>query len=120
MNPLIDQKQLMRFAESDRDLISEMAVIFKRSVPGNKARLQHSVAEADPVKLLEISHQLKGQLSYFFCAPLVSLAGELEEMGMRGTVEDAQQVSERLISGLDQLLHELSEITGLQLDIEEE
>ena len=120
MSGLIDQKQLNEFTENDTEMVADLAVIFARAIPEYLARLNVAISDADAIDLRETSHQLKSQLNYFFCDALVKMAIELEEIGKQGTTENAAVVFDGLTDGIDRLLGELSQLTGLNLKIEED
>lgn len=118
MNQLIDHNSLNEFTENDSEMIADLAVIFARAIPDYLAKLQFAIADANPVELREISHQLKSQLNYFFCESLVNMAFDLEQIGLQGTMKNAAVIFDSLTNGVEQLLGELSQLTGLNLEIE--
>ena len=118
--PLIDRKSLNEFTEHDPELLADLSVILVRFLPNSLARLNLSIEHADASSLRENAHQLKSQLSYFFCESLVNRVIELEELGRQGTLTDARTIASDLSHGLDELVAELNQLTGLNLAIEEE
>jgi len=119
-NTLIDRKSLDRFTEHDSEMVADLAVIFNRELPDYLARMDYSIAESDLEAVGEIAHQLKSQLSYFFCESLVNLAIELEEHSSQGATSEAKSTATKLTEGIDQLLEELNQLTGLNLTIEKD
>jgi HPt (histidine-containing phosphotransfer) domain-containing protein len=117
---LINRKSLNEFMEDDPELLGDLSVIFVRALPDVLAKLNFSIENSDSDSLRESAHQLKSQLSYFFCESLVSRALELEELGRQDNTRDARTVATDLNRGIEKLLVELNQLTGLHLIIEED
>ena len=120
MKQLIDQQQLNEFTEHDADMLADLAVIFARAVPDYLARLNLCIAKSNPTEMREVSHQIKSQLNYFFCESLINMAIQLEEMGLQGSTSNAFDIFRRLATGIEQLVDELGQLTGLNLAIAED
>ena len=119
MTQLINLEKLNEFAEQDTELIGELAIIFAREVPSYLAKLRLAVLESNPKELRETSHQLKSQLSYFFCESLIKIAFELEELGKAGETKPAVAMIEELTADINRLMNELRQLTGIALTLEE-
>ena len=117
---LIDRNSLENFIEGDAELLADLSVIFVRFLPGPLARMSLAVENRDLEMLRETAHQLKSQLSYFFCQPLVKQASQLEELAKAGQIEEANTKVQDVSKNIDRLLEELRALTNLELVLEDD
>ena len=117
---LIDKEKLKRFVGNDSDLSTDLAVTFHKSLPSSLSQLQVSILGGDDDEFCSVMHRLKSQLSYFFCDSLIDQAKELESMGQQGKIDEVQPGADELVSNIENLLEELSELTGLQLTLNDD
>ncbi len=117
---LIDCSSIESFLDGDPDLLADLSVIFVRFLPGSLATLNLAIENRDAEMLRETAHQLKSQLSYFFCEPLIEHARELEALGKSGQMQRASQKAMDVIQDIDRLLEELRTMTNLELNLEQD
>lgn len=114
---MIDSAALEDFMQDDPQLLSDLSVIFVRNLPRALGNLNLAVELRDTELMSESAHQLKGQLTYFFCASLVDCALELEELARKCEMSEAAEKLAQLTHGIDRLIDELNRLTKLQLQI---
>lgn len=114
---LIDCPALEEFVKDDPQLLMDLSVIFVRHLPGLLTNLRLAVEHRDTKQLCESAHQLKGQLSYFFCNSLVDRALEIEELAQDKNMDQAASKLVELTDGIDHLIAELNRLTDLDLQV---
>ena len=117
---LIDRVQLERFTEGDPELFPDLAVIFARFVSGSIVNLNLALENKDADMLRENAHQLKSQLSYFFCDSLIERARNLEALGRTGNLDGAQDLVKVICTDIENLISEINSLTNLDLQIDKE
>jgi HPt (histidine-containing phosphotransfer) domain-containing protein len=113
--PQINHVALEKFFQGDTEMLGDLANLFAQSLSDCKARIRLAVDSRDGSSLCELAHQLKGRLGYFSASRLQEMAQELETRGKSDRLEDIRPLVEQLWVGLDGLMDELRELTGLPL-----
>jgi two-component system, sensor histidine kinase and response regulator len=72
------------YAGGDRELLTELLVIFTEESPSQLRALRDAVTRSDPAALGRATHTLRGSLRILGAAPAAALAGRLEELGREG------------------------------------
>ena len=75
---LIDEKAALEALSGDRQLLSELAVMFVEDVPGMLQALEESIDHRDLELACRTIHSLRGLSSTFYASELVELASRLE------------------------------------------
>jgi HPt (histidine-containing phosphotransfer) domain-containing protein len=85
---LVDADTLLAACDDDPMLLSKLIDVFKDNISGSLARVEEAINLADPHRLRESAHQLRGLLSTFSkkAARATSL---LEAMGAAGEFGDS-------------------------------
>lgn len=117
-NVLIDQSAMQDFMKDDPELLADLSVIFVRHLPRSLTNLEMAIEQRDASLLGETAHQLKGQLSYFFCETLVECAWKLEELAQKNQVKQATSTLKTLTDGIEELIVELNQLTELNLQVD--
>jgi PAS domain S-box-containing protein len=109
-----DRDVLLARVESDVDLLRTLVGVFKADRPQRMAEIEEAVIAQDPAALSAAAHTMKGALSVFGAEPARTIAEELESLGRAGSVDNARELSARLLDqvvatedGLDRFLREL-------------
>jgi two-component system, sensor histidine kinase and response regulator len=76
---LIDEKAALEALNGDRQLLSELAVMFVEDAPAILQELQTAVDRQDRETAHRSIHSLRGLSSTFFANDVVELAGRLEQ-----------------------------------------
>jgi HPt (histidine-containing phosphotransfer) domain-containing protein len=91
---------LLKRVDNDRELISELFLIFRSVFPSHLQRLSDAIAKELPKQVEAESHTLKGILLNLSAARAAAIADELENMGR-----------ERKIAGMQEALTEFQRET---------
>ena len=84
-----DIAQTLETLGGDEKLLYEIVDIFLAEGPGQMSSLSHAIAEGDLAGIERAAHSLKGELGYLGIPQVSQKAGELEEMGRRGDLQQA-------------------------------
>ena len=76
---LIDEKAALEALNGDRQLLSELAIMFVEDAPAILEELQTAVDSQDQATAHRSIHSLRGLSSTFFAVEVVELAGRLEQ-----------------------------------------
>jgi CheY-like chemotaxis protein/HPt (histidine-containing phosphotransfer) domain-containing protein len=82
--PPVDLEAARRLAAGDEELRAEVAAIFVESCRQHRADLRSALEAADPVRIGQIAHTLKGASGTVAAVKAQSLAGELEALSRDG------------------------------------
>jgi HPt (histidine-containing phosphotransfer) domain-containing protein len=114
--PQIDHVALEKFFEGDAELLGDLANMFAQSWSDCRARITLAVDGRDGSSLCELAHQLRGRLGYFSAMRLQELTQELENRGKSNRLEGIHPLVDQLLNGIDGMMGELRELTGLPLN----
>jgi len=78
--------ELLSRVDNDRELVSELFLIFKSVFPPHLQRLSDAVANEIPKQVESESHILKGMLLNLSAQRTAALAGDLENMGREARI----------------------------------
>ncbi len=76
---LIDEKAALSALNGDRQLLSELAVMFVEDVPNILQELQSAADREDVATACRTIHSLRGLSSTFYATDIVDLASRLEQ-----------------------------------------
>lgn len=113
--PHIDHIALENFFRDDTDMLIDLAIFFAQALGDCKARLNYSVDNHDALTLCETVHLLKSRLGYFSATGLKDLASNIELKGKEQHFNDIRPILADLLIGIEEMMSELREITGMQL-----
>ena len=85
--PPIDFAALEEAAGGDRDLVKELASLYREDAARQFAALDLAAAAGDLVRVGRIAHGLKGSSSSVGAGPAAAAFRALEEMGRNGAAE---------------------------------
>ncbi len=106
--PLIDEKSALDALNGDRQLLSELALIFVEDTPDLLENLQNAIAKRDFRTACRTIHGLRGLVSTFYADEVTSLASKLEHDLQRGSVELVENGEmDELKASLAKLVQEL-------------
>ena len=106
---LLAPKTLLAACDDDPVLLDTLIRVFKANISGSLAQVQEAITRADPERLRESAHQLRGLVSTF-STKAAQAAALLEAMGVGGEFGDAASTFGTLtdmIGRLEQLLENL-------------
>lgn len=93
----LDERSALEALSGDRQLLSELAVIFTEDVPSMLQELEEATVRQDTETACRIVHSLRGLCSTFFAADVVNLAFRLEHDVKSDNLESLRQ------GGIDEL-----------------
>jgi two-component system sensor histidine kinase/response regulator len=109
MSELIDGPSLLERVEGDRELLTEMILIFKEEAPTLLGAMREALKTTDWVVLERAAHSLKGAVSNLSSKAAASLAQKLEQDAKNKDAESAkvnlteiERVMELLLPGLSE------------------
>jgi two-component system, sensor histidine kinase and response regulator len=110
--PAIDLKAILQRLEGDRDLLEELAQLFKEECGKALKEIPEAIADGDAPRLMRLAHTLKGSSSCLNAGPLSQAAADLEKLAASGDLAEASRLYGRLGKEADRLLLELDSIIG--------
>jgi two-component system, sensor histidine kinase and response regulator len=85
---VVDPDTLLAACDDDPVLLSKLIRVFKDNISGSLVRVQEAITRADPERLRESAHQLRGLVSTF-STKAAQAAARLEAIGAAGEFGDA-------------------------------
>jgi CheY-like chemotaxis protein len=101
--PAIDMGSVLARVEGDRNLLRELAQIFRAEIPGVLAEIRHCVATGNFAGLERAAHGFRGACGNFGAGGAVRAAHVLELMGRRASFEDVDARVADLVRETDNL-----------------
>jgi CheY-like chemotaxis protein/HPt (histidine-containing phosphotransfer) domain-containing protein len=108
---ILNEAQVLTRVGGDRDLLAEMAALFREDCPKTLGALRQAVKAGDAHKVQTIAHALKGAVATFGAEAAFDAARDLETMGRRcdlGGAEAGLALLEREIPRLEAALAALT------------
>jgi CheY-like chemotaxis protein/HPt (histidine-containing phosphotransfer) domain-containing protein len=113
-SPPVDLEAARRLAAGDEDLRAEVAAMFIEGCRRHQAELRDAVQAADPVRIGQIAHALKGASGAVGATTAQALAGEVEALSRDGCDDRLAT----LASELDRELGRASDFLAAQSSVE--
>ena len=111
--PAFDPLEAMATVADDRDLLAQMAELFRNERPRMLSAIGRSVLAGDAAGLARAAHALKGSVGNFGKTESFESAQELERMGREGVLVGAGESFARLQDQLMRLERDLSAFLAL-------
>ncbi len=102
-----DLESLSERIGGDMELLSELVELLNEECPSMLSEIGRAVKEGNASDLHRASHKMKGSVLQFSARKAAAIAGTLEEMGSRGSLEGAAQEYSRLEKEIASLLEAL-------------
>jgi two-component system sensor histidine kinase/response regulator len=90
--PVLDEAALAGLLRLDFDVVAEVILPYRQESARRLAALDEAVARADGDALRRVAHRLKGESVVLGARQVVALCEELERLGRRGHIAEAQPV----------------------------
>ncbi|MGM0566138.1 MAG: Hpt domain-containing protein [Bacteroidota bacterium] len=108
---VIDKAALKEsFEIYDKETILEIIELFFEEYPERVKQLNSALKEQDAELLRTSAHSLKGVIAHFHADEPRKLAKELEDKGAAKDLEGTEQVKDKLLNQIEQMLDELEQI----------
>ena len=104
---VLDVEVALARIDGDRELLEEVAGMFRRDCPKMLEDIRDAIAHADTKTLEREAHKLKGALGALCAQPAADAAQKLELIGRRGDLTDAAAAGQLLEAELARLNPEL-------------
>ena len=101
---------LLNRVDNDRELVSELFLIFKSVFPSHLQRLSDAVAKELPKQVEAESHTLKGMLLNLSAARAAAIAAELENLGRGKKIADMSEALTEFQSEVETLLLQMESV----------
>jgi two-component system, sensor histidine kinase and response regulator len=98
--------------DGNQQLLREIAIIFLDDVEKMAEAIRQAIAAGDAQQLEQTAHKLKGAVAIFSASDCVAFTRQLEDLGRRGRITEADAIFERLSVSLDQLTGALQTLCG--------
>ena len=119
---VLDRQVLLRLREEIGKGFVRMVTVFLEDAPAQLEGIGQAIAVADTQSLVELAHSLKGAGRNLGANQLADIAKQLEELGRRGVIQGAEDLSHALSDEYDcvksALAKEIDPKREGQLDIE--
>jgi two-component system sensor histidine kinase/response regulator len=100
---VVDEKDLLRRVQGDRELLSEMVSLFREEVSMLLQELRGGIDKRDATAISRVAHTLKGALGNFGCGPAYRAAVEIEAISHRKELGDVRTAVETLETEVERL-----------------
>jgi CheY-like chemotaxis protein len=107
---VLDEEALMEECDNDKELLAQMFEIFERDSQGRIERLREAIQGGNAEVVRQEAHALKGGLGTFFADAVFETAYQLESMGERADLAEAESTFQTLLAQLQQLKSKLTEL----------
>jgi len=111
-NPVFDIAIALAHVDGDRELLSELAVMFLEDYPRSIEEAQTSILNRDPACLERVAHTLKGRLAFFGIHKARSQVEELEIMGREKNLAGAWKTLEEIKIAMEEVLLAFQSMSG--------
>ena len=101
--PIIDEAEVLRRVDGDRDLLAELAELFLIDCESLLKRVREAVERRDREAMQTTAHTLKGSVSNFAAKAAFEAAREVEAMGRTGHFDRADIAMASLQREIDRL-----------------
>ncbi len=119
---VLDGQMLRQLREEIGNAFVKMVAVFLEDAPVQLEAITQAIAVADAVSLGELAHSLKGAARNLGANQFAAIAKQLENLGRRGSIQGAEELSLALCSEYEQvksaLLKEIDPKREGRLDIE--
>jgi signal transduction histidine kinase/CheY-like chemotaxis protein len=115
----IDWQAAWANLEGDRNLLSELAVVFLDDLPQQMEAIHQAADKMQGDDLERFAHRLKGSVGNFAAKPAFEAAFRLEEIARQGDLQHAPQAVSALESEIQRLKDALEKWVNKPLGIEE-
>jgi signal transduction histidine kinase/HPt (histidine-containing phosphotransfer) domain-containing protein len=109
-HPAFDQEEALAHVDGDRELLAELAEIFRNECPRLLNDVRRAVVAGDAKALERAAHALKGSVTNFRADSAFQAAFSLEVMAREGRLDDAGQRLAELDFELEQLVAALARL----------
>ena len=109
----LDLAALLEQAGGDHALLARLVVIYRQQSTELRAQLGRAVAGADARAAHQQAHALKSVIGHWGRGPAFRLADRLESLGRDGDARALPPVYDELVSAMNRLDHQLSQLTSL-------
>jgi two-component system sensor histidine kinase/response regulator len=109
---VVDATDVLARVDGDRELLTELAAIFREQARDLSSELEAAVAAADARRVEQLAHTLRGSVANFGAHDTVTLAQELELAARRGHLDTAPELVAELISHIAAIDRALASICG--------
>jgi HPt (histidine-containing phosphotransfer) domain-containing protein len=92
----------------DMEFLRELVVLFAEEACQMVASIEAAVEAGDAADLHKFSHKLRGAVLQFSASRAAAIAGQLEEMGRTGSLEDAASIVNQLKAETSELMDALT------------
>jgi two-component system, sensor histidine kinase and response regulator len=111
-SPPIDITAALERLEGDRDLLEELAQLFKDECPRTLEEIRGAIEAGDAPLLMRHAHTLKGSSASLSAIPLSQASAELEKIARAGDLADARSLFENVMKEARHLMLEIDSILG--------
>jgi HPt (histidine-containing phosphotransfer) domain-containing protein len=112
VNAVLDREELLQRVGGDRELLTELVVMFRDSVAGQLTALQEAVANQDCRAVERIAHSIKGSVGNFAARSAFATALRLEKMGRETDLAGAEAAVRELEAEIERLKQALATMAG--------
>jgi len=110
LTPVFDINEVLARVDGDKELLSEMAELFRESYPDYLSSIKEALTCADLQALTQAAHALKGSVGNFTLGEPFETARILEQLGRQGDLQRASEVLEKLEEELTRLMSALESV----------
>jgi len=112
---ILDPAAALQRVGGDRELLHQIAVLFRTHCPGWMAAIRDAIAQKDGAQLERAAHALRGAVSNFGAVRACAEAERLETLGHEGKLAEATGAFANLEREINRLLPALAALPGGEL-----
>ena len=114
---VFDESLALSHVEGDTELFRRIIDLFLEDAPVMLSEVREAVASGDAPALARSAHALKGAVAHMEARQALVSAGNLEQIGQSGRLEDAQAPLAELERGIDRLQGALESVKNRSLSL---
>jgi PAS domain S-box-containing protein len=107
---VMDVQEALEHVGGDRELLRELAGVFRSEAPGMLAAVREALAAGDATRLKRAAHTLKGSAGTFGARTAFEAAFRVEKLGTAGDLGPAPAAVAELHTAVDRLLGVLAQL----------
>lgn len=108
--PVFDREGMLERLCGDEELLHEVLEVFREECPRMLETARSAARAGDADGVARAAHTLKGALLNISARSAADLAGDLEQMGRSGVLDDCAGLLTRLEAALDRLVLEIGAV----------
>jgi two-component system, sensor histidine kinase and response regulator len=113
----LDWDKALHMMHDRKELLVEIAQLFLQECPKLIREIHEAITHKDSIRLRRAAHTLKSSAAIFAAQPTMEAALKLEQLGQRGSINEAMEVCDLLEQQADLLMPSIAEHLNVIVDV---